>query len=332
MEEIVQISTDKNVLELIELMKKNQMEREAANIVDLVSYIDVLSNKLEMMNEQLSEMHSEVARVRETQDRTMEAKLNRAEDRIMDSVNRLSAYMVEQTQLRIDSLKRSIQAAKNFVVRKSKEIVAHFKKTGKKALFKVSEFLKVRHVLDGMKNSVEIGIQETNDIITRIDDFGKDIRETRKAFKEARDEGRNALRSLFGKGAKDVATPDTDDITENDINMVKDSHHEKKTFSKLEAAKKPWRWQRGVYENIKLFLETSIEKIDSLDAAVRKSIARDSDFEKDERIFSNEKSAPVPVVAEQGYKYGADAFEDYIKAEGIKGPVVETTTPKPLKR
>ena len=31
MEEIVQISTDKNVIELIELLKKNQMEREAAN-------------------------------------------------------------------------------------------------------------------------------------------------------------------------------------------------------------------------------------------------------------------------------------------------------------
>ena len=36
MEEIVQISTDKNVIELIELLKKNQMEREAGNVVDLV--------------------------------------------------------------------------------------------------------------------------------------------------------------------------------------------------------------------------------------------------------------------------------------------------------
>ncbi|MBQ6416722.1 MAG: hypothetical protein IJJ65_10800, partial [Butyrivibrio sp.] len=76
MEEIVQISTDKNVIELIELLKKNQMEREAANVVDLVSYIDVLQEKLESMDKQLNEMRKEVRHVRETQDNTLEAKMN----------------------------------------------------------------------------------------------------------------------------------------------------------------------------------------------------------------------------------------------------------------
>ena len=99
---------------------------------------------------------------------------------------------------------------------------------------------------------MDIGIQETNDIITRIDDFGKDMREAKQIIKEARGEKRNAFRTLLGKDTKDV-----------------DLASKEKNFSKTELAKKPWRWQRGVYESIKLFLESSIDKLNSLEMAVR---------------------------------------------------------------
>ncbi len=315
MEEIVQISTDKNVIELIELLKKNQMEREAANVVDLVSYIDVLQDKLEMMNNQLDEMRKEVRYVRETQDKTLEARMNRAEAALEDGLNRLGSYMIEQTQLRVDGLKKSLKATKNYIAGKAKEIVSDFKKTGKKTLFRVSELLRVRHVLDGMRNSVDIGIQETNDIITRIDNFGRDMREAKQIIKEAQSEKRNAFRSLLGKEEKEV------DVT-----------NKKKLFSKTEVAKKPWHWQRGVYESIKLFLDSSIDKLNSLEMAVRDSMSKEPDYEIDERIFSEADKALVPVVAEQDHQYGADAFEDYMKTEGTKEPVRDVATPKPPKR
>lgn len=315
MEEIVQISTDKNVIELIELLKKNQMEREAANVVDLVSYIDVLQDKLEMMNNQLDEMRKEVRYVRETQDKTLEARMNRAEAALEDGLNRLGSYMIEQTQLRVDGLKKSLKATKNYIAGKAKEIVSDFKKTGKKTLFRVSELLRVRHVLDGMRNSVDIGIQETNDIITRIDDFGKDMREAKQTIKEAHGEKRNAFRTLLGKDTKDV------DLTSKE-----------KKFSKTELAKKPWRWQRGVYESIKLFMESSIDKLNSLEMAVRDSMSKEPDYEVDERIFSETDKALVPVVAEQDHQYGADAFEDYMKTEETKEPVTDVVTSRTPKR
>ena len=315
MEEIVQISTDKNVIELIELLKKNQMEREAANVVDLVSYIDVLQEKLESMDKQLNEMRKEVRHVRETQDNTLEAKMNRAEAALEDGLNRLGSYMIEQTQLRVDGLKKSLKATKNYIAEKAKEIVSDFKKTGRKALFRVSELLRVRHVLDGMRNSVDIGIQETNDIITRIDDFGKDMREAKQIIKEARGEKINAFRTLLGKDTKDI-----------------DLANKEKRFSKTELAKKPWRWQRGVYESIKLFLESSIDKLDSLEMAVRDSMSKEPDYEVDERIFSEADKTLVPVVAEQDHQYGADVFEDYMKTEEAKEPVGDVATPKPPKR
>lgn len=315
MEEIVQISTDKNVIELIELLKKNQMEREAANVVDLVSYIDVLQDKLESMDKQLNEMRKEVRHVRETQDNTIEARMNRAEAALEDGLNRLGSYMIEQTQLRVDGLKKSLKATKNYIAGKAKEIVSDFKKTGKKTLFRVSELLRVRHVLDGMRNSVDIGIQETNDIITRIDDFGKDMREANQIIKEARGEKRNAFRTLLGKDTKEV------DLTSKE-----------KKFSKTELAKKPWRWKRGVYESIKLFLESSIDKLNSLEMAVRDSMSKEPDYEIDERIFSEADKALVPVVAEQDHQYGADAFEDFMKTEETKEPVTDVVTPRTPKR
>lgn len=317
MEEIVQISTDKNVIELVELLKKNQMEREAANVVDLVSYIDVLQDKLEMMNNQLNEMRKEVKHVRETQDKTIEAKINRAEDRIADSLNRLEAYMIEQTQHRIDSLKKSLNATKNFIANKAKEIVADVKTTGKKALYKVSEILRVRHVLDGMRRSVEIGIQETNDTLSRIDDFGKEMRESKKVIKEAKKDRGNAIRTLLGKEPKEDKA---------------DMSAESKKFSKTEFAKKPWRWQRGIYESMKMFLESLIDKLNNLESAVRDTMSKDPDYEVDERVFTDEEITPVPVVAEQDHLYGADAFEEHMKNEGTKEPEVESSTPKPQKR
>ena len=315
MGEIVQISTDANVIELIELLKKNQMEREAANVVDLVSYIDVLTSKLELMTQQLDEMRNEVRHVKEAQDNTLEVKLNRAEAKLEDGLNRLSAYMIEQTQHRIDSIKKNLQVTKQFIKDKAKEIVSDFQTKGKIALFKVSELLHVRPVLSGIRNSVEIGILETNDFISRIDDFGKDMREAKQSAREVRQERGNAIRSLFGKEQKKY-----------------DNSEKNRKFSKTELAKKPWRWQRGVYESIKLFLDSSIDKLNNLEMAVKDSISKAPDYEVDERIFNGELTPLIPIVAEQNFKYGADAFEDYMKTEGAKAPVVDTATPKPPKR
>lgn len=314
MGEIVQISTDANVIELIELLKKNQMEREAANVVDLVSYIDVLHDKLEMMSKQLDEMRNEVRHVKETQDNTLEVKLNRAEAKLEDGINRLSAYMIEQTQHRIDSIKKNLQVTKQFIMDKAKEIVSDFQTKGKKALFKVSELFHVRPVLSGIRNSVEIGILETNEFLSRIDDFGKDMREAKQTARVVRHERGNAIRSLFGKELKEY-----------------DNSEKNRKFSKTELAKKPWRWQRGIYESIKLFLDSSIDKLNKLEMAVKESLSKNPDYEVDERIFSG-ISPLIPVVAEQDHKYGADAFEDYMKTEGTKAPVVDTATPKPPKR
>ena len=121
MNEIESISTDKYVIELIELLKKNQMEREAVNVADLVSYIDVLQSKVDMMSKQLDEVNKELSYVKTTQNKTIEVKLNRAEERLEEGIARLSAYMVSQTKLRIEGLQKSISATKKFIVSKAKE-------------------------------------------------------------------------------------------------------------------------------------------------------------------------------------------------------------------
>ena len=141
------------------------------------------------------------------------------------------------------------------------------------------------------------------------------MREAKQIIKEARGEKRNAFRTLLGKDTKDI-----------------DLANKEKRFSKTELAKKPWRWQRGVYESIKLFLESSIDKLDSLEMAVRDSMSKEPDYEVDERIFSEADKTLVPVVAEQDHQYGADAFEDFMKTEETKEPVTDVVTLRTPKR
>ena len=240
-----------------------------------------------------------------------------------------SEYMIEQTQLRVDGLKKSIKAVKNFIVNKSKEIVSDFKTTGKKALFKVSELLRIRHVFDGMKRSVENGIQETNNTLFRIDEFGKEMCETKQELKSVRGKRRNALRALFGKEPKDNSAVNVDNSSEN-ISEIQMSDNKK--YFKTELAKKPWRWQRGVYESIKMFLESSIDKLNNLESAVRDTMSKEPDYEIDERIFAKEEMTPNAVVAEQDHKYGADVFEEHMKNQGAKEEIVDLVSLKPPKR
>ena len=81
-----------------------------------------------------------------------------------------------------------------------------------------------------------------------------------------------------------------------------------------------------------VLINSSIEKIDNLQAAISETIQKDPDYEFDERIFSSEDKDLIPVVAEKDRKYGADDFEDYMKTEGAKEPVDGVKTTKPPKR
>lgn len=96
--------------------------------------------------------------------------------------------------------------------------------------------------------------------------------------------------------------------------------------------RKPWTWQKRVYQNLELHLDTAIDKVEKLSLDVRnqnyeevKKIA-----DRDEKKVAAEKAnvqigryetsaiTSIMGVAEGERKYGADAFEEFMEKQGYK--------------
>jgi len=115
-----------------------------------------------------------------------------------------------------------------------------------------------------------------------------------------------------------------------------DYSKQEQKFSKTELAKKPWEWQKKVYESMVLHLDASIDKVEDLAMDAEIERMKENDVEKvavpAEEMMKG--MAPVSVVAEPSeYQYGAEAFEAAFpkmeqgknmdaKAPEMKAPVV----------
>ena len=171
--------------------------------------------------------------------------------------------------------------------RKSKagEIMADFKMRGKAALNRVSEFIGLKDKLVGIRNKVKEGIADTNRTIAKIDSFGKGMR-------EAGQKVANTFRTFADKEEVDY------------------SEKEKK-FSKTEVAKKPWQWQKKVYESMVLHLDAAIDKVEDLSRDVELDRMEKKQVDKPEQVTDiRDAIAPVSSVAEPTeYQFGAESFE-----------------------
>lgn len=69
----------------------------------------------------------------------------------------------------------------------------------------------------------------------------------------------------FGKGIREAGQKAANTFrTFADKEEVDYSEREKK-FSKTEVAKKPWQWQKKVYESMVLHLDAAIDKVEAYD-------------------------------------------------------------------
>ncbi len=94
-----------------------------------------------------------------------------------------------------------------------------------------------------------------------------------------------------------------------------------KHFSKTEIMKKPWKWQKKVYESMVLRLDASIDKVEDLCSDVEVNRMKDKQMDTMEHSEAARRDvSPISAVAEPSeYQYGAEAFEAaYPKIEQTK--------------
>ena len=172
---------------------------------------------------------------------------------------------------------------------KASEIIKAVKQKGKEALNKVSEFFGVKRKLTSIREDVREGIIETDKTLARIDGFGEGMRMANQQFA-------NSFRVLAGKEQVDYS---------------------KKEYAQSNVAvlRKPWEWQKKMYQNLERHLDAVIDKVDNLamDVEIRKMEKKwDEVYAKahdgEERI---EQPQVLSIVSEGECEYGAEKFEAY---------------------
>jgi hypothetical protein len=130
--------------------------------------------------------------------------------------------MLDHAEKRLDEMKQKFFEVKEDMKAKASEIITGFKKRGKEALIKVSEFFGVKEKLEKIRDKVREGIVETDITLARIDGFTEGVHAVNQQIA-------NSFRVLAGKDQKDYSQ----EIFRADNSMLR----------------KPWPWQKSVYQN-----------------------------------------------------------------------------------
>ena len=272
------MTKDEMIMELMELLKANGRPKQAADVFESAAYVDMLESKLDQVTNELVQMRKELQEMKEQQ--------------ASKSLKETLSEMIDRAQARCRQMKEKLLEVKEEMHNKAAEIVKAVKQKGKEALNKVSKFFGVKKKLESIRENVREGIVETDQTLARIDGFGEGMR-------MANEQLANSFRVLAGKEQVDYS---------------------KKEYAQSNVAviRKPWEWQKKVYQNLELHLDAAIDKVDNLakDVEIQKMEKKwDELYEQthQESIVDAIQPQHVALVSEKEYEYGADAFEIYMK-------------------
>lgn len=162
MTENVQLIKEQNLMELMELLRKNDMPEAANNIFEMAVYVDVMEKKMDSVLEELVTVKEQL---RKMEDREAEKGLKQSLKR---AVNKL-----EQD---CEAMKEKLFEVRTEIKAKAGEIVTAAKQKGKAALNKVAEFLGIKKKLENIRQNVQESIADVDKSIGKIDAFGTGMR------------------------------------------------------------------------------------------------------------------------------------------------------------
>jgi hypothetical protein len=224
----VTMTQDEIILELIKLLKQNNMPQEANHTFELCTYVDSLEKKLDSMTEELTNVKQLLKDMQE--------------DTVLNNLKVQVQAAAERLQVRYCTMKDQLFVVKDNMISKASEIVVEVKKKGKATLNKISEFFAVKEKLVGIREIVKESKREVSATIAKIDAFGTGLREANQKMA-------NTFRTFADKEAVDY------------------SKSEKK-LSKTDMLKKPWLVKKKILEAMELRLAAVIDKTEDLNRDV----------------------------------------------------------------
>lgn len=277
------LTNEEVIRELLELLKKNAMKEQANDVFEICSYVDGLEKKIDSMKEELTNMQNQI---KEMQEDTL---INNAKKALSEAQERFNA--------RCEQIKSQVFEVKAQVKSTAKSIVDEAKAKGRSALYRVSEFLRIKKRLLDIRENVRGAIKTTDKNIAKTALLAK-------GFREAGQTAANAFRTFADKPEVDYSQKE-----------------QKHPITKAVLA--PMKAVRKLFVLMELHLDASIDKLDNLamnvqiDKEKHKGNVKSVEQTEPERAEAERVEAEVvysPMVAEpQEYQYNADAFENYLR-------------------
>ena len=159
----VELTKEKNLMELLDLLRKNNMQEAANNIFEMAAYVDVMEKKMDSVLEELVTVKDQLHKMEERE----------AEKGLKQTIKRA----VNKLEQDCKAMKEKLFEVKTEIKAKAGEIVTAAKQKGKAALNKVAEFLGIKKKLEGIRQNVQESIADVDKSIGKIDAFGRGMRE-----------------------------------------------------------------------------------------------------------------------------------------------------------
>ena len=159
----VELTKEKNLMELLDLLRKNNMKEAANSIFEMAAYVDVMEKKMDSVLDELTTVKNQLHKMEEREaEKGLKQSLKRAVNKLEQDCRAMKEKLFE--------VKAEIKA-------KAGEIVTAAKQKGKAALNRVAEFLGIKKKLEGIRQNVQESIADVDKSIGKIDAFGTGMRE-----------------------------------------------------------------------------------------------------------------------------------------------------------
>lgn len=179
----LKLTQDDILRELLEGLKKYEMEEQKDDVFELISCVDSLVKKIDYLNIELNNTKQQLEVIQNSK------RCNEIKEFFKANVLRIEG--------RINLMKITVLDVKCDIKDKAKSIVDEIIQKGKYALYRVSEFTGIKYKLSYLQENIKEDIKRTEATIEKLDIFGKELR-------MAGNQIANSFRTLGGKENRDV--------------------------------------------------------------------------------------------------------------------------------
>lgn len=218
------ITQDEIVLELMKILKQNQMQNKANDVFEIASYIDGLQSKMDQVMEELATVKAQLSDIHALKENK--------------SIRDVLKSMSDRMTIQCNHLKNQLFEVKTEFKEKAEQIVGKVKLKGKTALTNMNEFIGVKEKLQKMRMWVNVCKADAERMINKLDSLGVGMREATQGIA-------NTLRTFADKEVIDYSSIE-------------------KKVSLTEMLKKPWMIKKTIFEGMELRIDAGLDKIDNL--------------------------------------------------------------------